>query len=193
MSSGVPPNPPGSWSEYSLPTVRFADGSYVMDSSAIAAELEARYPTPSLRLNRELEGKASAAMGQVFTGLVRYLLTKVDDIVAPEDLDWFKEDRARRFGMTIEEAFETEKELGPCLEAARPGMETCAEVLRANKVDQGPFILGSLPCYADFMMVASMQMLARLGGTMFEEFLGAAPDEMRKLYEACADWTRRQD
>jgi glutathione S-transferase len=191
--SGLKPNPPGSWSEYSVPTVRFPDGAYVMDSAAIAGELEARYPAPSLKLNSDLENEAQAAMSAVFMPLVPFLLMFAKNLVAPEDLDWFKADRAQRFGMTVEQAFETERDPAPILEAAKPGFEKCRNVLRVHKVDKGPYILGSEPCYADFYLVASTQMFNRAGERCWTEFSKAAPAELIELHDACRKWTARQD
>lgn len=164
-----------------------------MDSAAIATELEVRYPNPSLRLDPELEKEAQAAMGGVFMSLVPYLMQYAPNIVSPEDLEWFKADRAERFGMTVEEAFETEKDGAPYFEAAKPGFENCAKVLRSHKVDQGPFILGSQPCYADFYLVATMQMFTQMGEEGFAEFTKEAPPELKELHEACRKWTARQD
>lgn len=191
--SGLKPNPPGSWSDYSIPTVRFPDGSYLMDSAAIATELEARYPTPSLRLDPRLEKEAQDAIAEVFMRLVPYMLPYAPNMVAPEDVEWFKADRARRFGTTVEEAFDVEKDAAPYLAAAGPGFEKCAKVLQEHKVDQGPFILGSEPCYADFYLASTMQMFSRSGERTFAGFLEASPPEMRKLYEACQKWTTKQD
>lgn len=164
-----------------------------MDSAAIATELEARYPTPSLRLNPKLEKEAEDASWEVFHAVGHYFLPATPKIVAPEDIQWFKEDRARRFGMTIEDAFETEKDRAPFYEAAKPGFESCAKVLRDHKKDDGPFILGSEPSYADFYLVAFTQMFERAGGKWLEEYLNEAPPEVRELHEACQQWAKKQD
>lgn len=192
-TSGLKPNPPGSWADYTVPVIRFADGSTMMDSAVIANELESRYPEPSLRLDPDLEKEAQGAMGQVFMSLVPYLLPFSAQIVALEDLDWFKQDRAKRFGMTIDEAFHTNKDGSSYFEAANPGFEKVAQVLKAHKLDQGPFILGSQPCYADFYLVATVQMFSQIGEDGYGEFMNHAPPELRQLHEACRKWTARQD
>lgn len=191
--SGITPNPPGSWADYTVPVVRFADGSTVMDSAVIANELESRYPEPSLRLDSDLEKEAQGAMGEVFMSLVPYLLPLAAQIVALGDLDWFKEDRAKRFGMTVDEAFHTKKDGSSSFEAAKPGFERVAQVLKAHKLDQGPFILGSQVCYADFYLVATLQMFSQMGEDAYEEFMKHAPPELRQLHYACQKWTARQD
>lgn len=132
-------------------------------------------------------------MGEVFMSLVPYLLPLSAQIVALEDLDWFKEDRAKRFGMTIDEAFHTKKDGAPYFAAAKPGFEKVAQVLNAHKLDQGPFILGSQPCYADFYLVATLQMFSQVGVAGYEDFMKHAPPELRQLHEACQKWTLKQD
>lgn len=191
--SGLKPNPPCSWADYTVPVVRFSDGSTWMDSAVIANELESRYPEPSLRLNPNLEKEAQGAMGEVFMSLVPYLLPLSAQIVALEDMNWFKEDRAKRFGMTVDEAFHTHKDGSSYFEAAKPGFEKVVQVLKAHKIDQGPFILGSQPCYADFYLVATLQMFSQIGEEGYEEFIKYAPAELRQLHEACREWTVRQD
>lgn len=132
-------------------------------------------------------------MGEVFMSVIPYFMPVVPELVAPEDLEWFKADRAKRFGMTIEEAFETERDAAPIFAAARPGFEKCAKILRGHKLDKGPFILGSQPSYADFYLAATMQMFKRGGDKRFAAFMNEAPPEMRGLHEACQQWTTKQD
>lgn len=192
-TSGLQPNPPGSWADYTVPVVRLADASTVMDSAVIANELESRYPEPSLRLNPDLEREAQGAMGEVFISLVPYLLPLSAHIVALEDLDWFKEDRAKRFGMTVDEAFHTKKDGSAYFEAAKSGFEKVAQVLKVHKLDQGPFILGSQPCYADFYLIATLQMFSQVGEDAYQDFMKHAPPELLELHEACRKWTARQD
>lgn len=192
-SSGLKPNPPGSWSEYSVPTIRLPDGSYMMDSAVIAEKLESLYPAPSLHLNSTLEHEAQAAMMKVFVPLVPYLLAiATNKLVAPQDLDWFKSDRASRFGMTIEE-YETEKDPDIAYAGAKPGFEECKQVLTVHKKDEGPFILGSVPCYADFYLAATIQMYRRAGAEIFARFIQEAGPELKRLHEACEKWTLKQD
>lgn len=164
----------------------------MMDSAVIAAKLESLYPQPSLHLNSELENEAQAAMGAVFMSLVFYLAPSViRNLVAEEDVEWFKADRASRFNMTVEE-LETEKNADDAYAAARPAFVKCQEVLRRHKKDEGPFILGSKPSYADFYFISTMQMFRQSDQQLFERFLQEAGPEMRELYKACEKWTIQQ-
>lgn len=161
-----------------------------MDSEAIATELEARHPQPSLRRNPELEKEVNEARMGIFVAVIPYLaVMAVDNLVAPEDIEWFKADRAPRFGTTVDEMFGTKKEAAPFYAAAQPSFEKCAELLRKHKIDEGPFILGSEPCYGDFSLVALMQMFYQAGEHEWAKFIEACPVEMRRLHEACRPWT----
>jgi glutathione S-transferase len=143
-----------------------------MDSAVIAEKLESMYPEPSLHLNHSIEGEAEAAMMKVFMPLVPYLAgLGMERLVAPVDIDWFKKDRAQRFGMTVEE-LDTPKDADAAYVAAKPGLEECKKVLTSHKKDDGPFILGSTPSYADFYFMATMQMFNRAGPDMFDRFIG---------------------
>ncbi|KAF2168175.1 hypothetical protein M409DRAFT_21619 [Zasmidium cellare ATCC 36951] len=192
-SFGVEPHPPGSWSEFSVPTVRFPDGTYVMDSAAIAKELEYRYPSPSFRLNPKLEEEAHGAMGKVFMALAVPLMPYATEVVSLEDLEWFKTDRARRFGMTVEVAFDKSKDPVPHFVAAKPAFEECSRVLKAHKVDEGPFLLGSQPCYADFYFMTTLQMFHQSSKEGFALIMEYVPSELKNLFEACQKWTIKQD
>lgn len=164
-----------------------------MDSAKIASELESRYPTPSLRLNPDLEKEVGAAVGMIFMAVAPYFFYCAPNFVAPADLQWFKEDRSRRFHTTIEKAFETKKDPAPFFEAAKPGFAKLKEVLTKHKVDEGPFILGSKPCYADFTPVASIHMFSLAGEEAYTSFRNAAPKELLELYEASKQWTERDN
>lgn len=164
-----------------------------MDSAAIARHLESLQPQPSLHLSPELENEAQNAMGETFMALALYLAPAVvDGIVASEDLVWFKEDRAKRFGMTVEELM-TPKDGSAAFAAAQSGLDKCRRVLTEHQKDRGPFILGSVPCYADFYLVSSMQMFRQCSREIFEQFLEEAGQEMRDLYHACEGWTLKQN
>lgn len=164
-----------------------------MDSAVIAKKLEALYPTPSLHLNQSLEQEAQAAIMAVFVSLIPLMMSLgINKLIAPEDLEWFKQDRAKRFGMTVEELM-AEKDPDAAYTGAKAGFEKCKKVLTAHKKDDGPFILGSVPSYADFYLVSTMQMYKQAGPQLFDRFFEEAGPELRALFEACKKWTLRQD
>lgn len=164
-----------------------------MDSAKIAVELESRHPTPSLRLNPELEEEVADVTMKVFVALAPYFFYCTPNYIAPADVEWIKEDRAKRFNTTVEELFEKKRDPAPFFEAAKPKFEELREVLTKHKIDEGPFILGSKPCYADFIPVGQVQMFTRIGDEGYASYRDAAPRELLELYEACRKWTERQD
>lgn len=164
-----------------------------MDSAAIAEKLDSLYPDPPLRLNSGLEQEAQRAIMAVFVPLIPYVAAiGVDKLVAPEDVEWFKTDRAARFGMTVTELI-SPKDPDTAFSGAKEGFEDCKRVLTVHKHDKGPFILGSLPSYADFYVVATMQMYKQADPKLFGRFVQEAGPEMEALYEACEKWTLKQD
>lgn len=164
-----------------------------MESTAIAAEIEARYPEPSLRLDSKLQQEAQTAIDQVFIALVPALLPGTTSLVAAEDLEWFKADRAQRIGMTIEQAFEPQKDVSRHYAAVQPGFDACTKVLRDYKEEPGPFILGGKPCFADFIIAGVLRTVSRCGEEAFANFLKYAPTEFIELHEACSAWATKQD
>ena len=59
--------------------------------------------------------------------------------------------------------------------------------------DEGPFILGSEPSYADFMLIAGIHMFSFFPQEKFEKFLGMCQPEFRNLYQAGKVWVERDD
>lgn len=164
-----------------------------MDSAVIAAKLETLYPTPSLHFNVELEEQARNAVFEVFLPLVPYLSPfVVKNLVAPEDVEWFKADRAPRFGMTVEEMM-AGKDPEAAYAAAKTGFDKIRALLKEHKKDEGPFILGSVPCYADLCLVSTTHMLNLCLMEEFERFLREAGSELRDLYRACEKWMVKRD
>ncbi|CAK3737246.1 Hypothetical predicted protein [Lecanosticta acicola] len=196
LSSGLPPNPKPNWADYTVPMVRFPDGSFVMDSAQIAPKLEALQPeAPSLLLNRSLEEEVQKALNEgfmpVFPSLCRRLCERV---VAGEDGEWFEKDRAARFGMSLAE-LEAQKGGDSAWEAARPGLQKLCAVLKKYKKDEGPFCLGSQPSYADMIVVAMLHMFKdkRIGDDVYERFVKTGGEELGELYEAARPWLMKVD
>ena len=63
---------------------------------------------------------------------------------------------------------------------------------RPHKRDEGPFILGSQVCYADFMAASVVEVFRRVEDGAFERMCGAV-DGLKELHEGCAPWFRRND
>lgn len=185
---GVQPAPEGSMSQYSLPTIQFPnDGHFTMDSAIIAAELEQLHPSPSMHLNPDLEAEAQRALGMISFPLLPVLMPRVGrDIIEEDSIPLFRSGREKRFGMPLEE-WEVKKGGEPAWSAAAPGLAALKALLTDKKKDDGPFILGSQVCYADFMVVALLEGLRRIGQDIFDRIV-SHDESFVRLHDACKKW-----
>ena len=201
IRSGIPPNPEGSFAAYTAPVVRFLDGSYIMESSDIAKKLEATHPEPSLRLDDALQEQAQDVFNQVIFPMAAFIFSRVHHvIITDEEKDWFREDRERRARamlgrdrITLEE---WDQEAGgvDAFKNLGPGMEQLAKFLKEHKQDDGPFILGSKPCYTDLIIAGLIEAYRRIGAAegAFDKFTTSVPG-LAEHYEACRPWLKRNN
>lgn len=131
-----------------------------MESSQIIERLEAACPTPSLRLNDELQQKAQDISNQIIFPMVAFLFNRIySHVITEEEKEWFRKDRESRaaamLGRDHISLEEWERETGgkASFKASEPGMAELSKFLKEYKKDYGPFILGSQVCYADLLVV----------------------------------------
>ena len=192
--SGIQPHEAaasGQISPYTVPAIQMMDGTYVMDSAAIASELEGLHPNPSLHLDNGFPAKLGPILGKAAGPLVPVFMPRIGrDMIVDESYDWFQEARGKRFGMPLDD-LEKSKGGDQAWEAARPGIIELKEFVGAHKQDDGPFILGSKVCYADFLVASMMEALRRIGDDLYESLVKVAGDDsLRQLHEACQQWMR---
>ena len=87
---------------------------------------------------------------------------------------------------------EAEKGGDAAWEAAKAGFKHMADLLTNNKKDEGPFIMGSTPCYGDWVIVAAVQMFKAFDEESGERFVRQEP-AVRKMYEASKQWVEKDD
>lgn len=188
-SLGVPPNATGF--EYTVPTVRFTCGTLVTDSATIAAELEARFPSPSLHRDPELEAKADEAAHVTAMALFANYLPRIGrNLITTSSIPTFEKTREKLFGMSLTD-LERTKGGEKAWQAAEPGFVATKAILNEHKKDDGPFILGSQVCYADFVIAATFLAAKRAGHDMFDRII-SWDSCFKALYEACEAWTHDQ-
>ena len=210
--SGLPPNDPndpGYSTDYSSPAIRYADGSYEMDSWHIIQKLEKQYPTPSLHLDDPIVEKLRTIT--IVKPLVPHLIPKVPRLLLSKvSADYFYLTREEAFGKPLEqvEREATEEQW----EEMKPIAQEIGNLLREKS---GPFFLGdtsksavrlccfSTTClcshtdecavsYADVIFVTYLKFLERLDADIFERYLALDP-EFPKVYDACKEWLARED
>jgi hypothetical protein len=138
MSSGIPPNKKGA--EYTIPTVRLANETYLMDSFPIAGALEMAYPTPSLHLDWEKLPDVIEKTQQLSETTTPWWKAKVPrNLLLPRSAEYFSRTRQQRYNMPLEQL---EKELGTEERwvEAKPIAEELGAILKASG---GPYYKGS--------------------------------------------------
>jgi glutathione S-transferase len=126
----------------------------VHDSTAIADYLEEHYPDrPSLFGGEVGRGLASFVQNWTETvlqpGLIRLVLLDIYRHIGPADQAYFREDREKRFGMTLED-FVGDR-------AARlPQFRASLDPLRRT-VERQNFVSGKAPSYADYIVFGAFQ------------------------------------
>ena len=136
-SFGLPPNEQGT--PYTIPTIRDANGRYIMDSRKIAFELEKQYPEPSLHLESPVLPKVEACVLKAVTPLRAAFMPPIPrNLLNTASIEYFERTREARFGMPLRQ---WEKEHGgdKAWEEVTPALKEAGDMLRANG---GPFLLG---------------------------------------------------
>jgi glutathione S-transferase len=190
---GIPPNPEGSFAAYTSPTIRLPDGSYVMDSLAIADKLEELYPDPPLYHDFDLEETMRKHLSDLFWPIAAEFGPRIPRNILQEPAkSWFTEDRERRFGVSLEQF---EKDNGG--EKAWPGIAEALEKIKMfyreeKKEGEGPFLRGSQVSYADFLFVATMECMKRLNNETWRRMI-EYDEAFGRLDRECEKWTVRDD
>ena len=136
-SFGLPPNEEGT--PYTIPTIRDANGRYIMDSRKIAFALEEQYPEPSLHLDSPVLPKVEACVAKAVMPLRAVILPPTPrNLLNTASAEYFERTREARFGMPLRQ-FEKEQGGDKAWEEATPALKEAGELLRANG---GPFVLG---------------------------------------------------
>lgn len=190
VKTGVSPNTSGQGSAYTVPTIRLPNGTCIRDSAVIAQKLEELYPSPSLYHDANLQAKTEQAIGAIAGPLLPIYMSLIHRrVIVESSIPYFLETREKRFGMSLEK-FEQSKGGEQAWKAAEPGFKLVSALLTEHKRDNGPFILGTQLCYADFIIAAMAESIRRIDMAMYERCLTYA-NKFGELHEACKQWTEK--
>ncbi|KAL8718597.1 MAG: hypothetical protein Q9225_004282 [Loekoesia sp. 1 TL-2023] len=188
-SLGIPPNPSGIMSAYTVPTIRLPSGAYITDSKKIAAVLEEKYPSPPLHLDAPQLAKVEELFSALVVLIRGITLPKTPRAILNEkSLKYYHDTRSKRFGMPMDQ-FEREKGGDAAWEEARPIVAQIGELLKEKG---GPFVLGETVSYADFILVGALHFFKKLGEGVYERFVEMEP-ALGRLYDASEQWLYRDD
>ncbi|OQN96732.1 hypothetical protein B0A48_17156 [Cryoendolithus antarcticus] len=187
-SFSIPPNPAGSLAAYSSPAVRMPDGTYIMDSRAIADALEKLHPEPSLHLESECVEKVQKLVLELWDALRPIAMPRIPTtVLSPASAEYFERTRAVRFGMTLTELGKSDQAGPKAWENARSGIAAMKAVLEEHK---GPYVLGKEASYGDLIWAGFWHMMSRLSEDrdLIEGFRKQGGDVFDRHFDACKQW-----
>ncbi|KAK7430185.1 hypothetical protein QQZ08_003370 [Neonectria magnoliae] len=185
----VPLNPStGSWT---IPTVKFPDGTYLMDSRKIASRVEELYPEPPVHLDSPTLAKLESIIPHLMTALRPiYFLSVPRELLNEGGVKHWYATRPKMAGMPLEQL---EKEHGgqQAWDASQPIVHEIEALLKEDQ--EGPFFLGKAVSYADFVWAGFLLFMQRNGG--IDDLYKVCGDVQlhKDLLEATAPWHKRND
>ncbi|KAL1607688.1 hypothetical protein SLS60_002623 [Paraconiothyrium brasiliense] len=186
---GLPPNDPNDrdyFTDYTSPAIRYADGTYAMDSWKIVTELEKQYPTPSLHLDHPIVEKLRSL--PVVMPIISHLLPKVPkNLLSNVSAEYFYLTREASYGKPLTQMEAEAKE--EAWEEMKPVAKEIGDLLRE---EGGPFFLGETVSYADVIFVTFLKFMEVLDEGIFQRYLALDPT-FAKVYEASKKWVARED
>ncbi|KAL1791839.1 hypothetical protein ACET3X_009590 [Alternaria dauci] len=191
-SLGIPPNPkdaPGYSSDYTIPAIKHANGTYQMDSWPIALELEKQYPTPSLHLDDPIVVRIRDHIPKIIGPLRPLLIPQVPVVMLNKpSADYYYETREKMFGKPLEQV-EKDANAEECWEKAAAPAKEMGDLLRKNG---GLYFLGQTVSYADFILVSMLHFIRRINEDYFRRVL-ALDDTFPNVFEASKQWLEKED
>ena len=176
---------------YTIPTVQFPDGTFVMDSIKIAHAIEQAYPSPSLRLDSPYLPRVDALTTTALNTLLPNIADRIPKAVLnPASVAHWYATREAAIGKPTDQ-FEREAGGAKAYDAARDVLAQVTALLKENA--DGPFFEGKEVGYADFVWAGFFECLKRVGEDIYEEAMQRTGDRSvhEKQLEALKPWMER--
>ncbi|KAK0731956.1 putative glutathione S-transferase [Lasiosphaeris hirsuta] len=190
LESHLPPNEKGT--DYTIPTIRLPDDTYVMDSRKIADAINARYPSPPLTLDSPALARIEALKPQIM-GKIRgaYQVGVYRRLLGDASKPYWRRTRKLIAALTPEQLEGGE---GPEWKWAEAGPLLAEVTALLGESEGGPFFLGGEVSYVDFVWASFLLFLQTIGEDVLEAALAHAGDAKvhRDLLEAVGPWTQRR-
>ena len=182
----------GNW-PYTIPAIKFPDGTWAQDSRKIADLIEERYPERPVHLDSPYQARIEAAVPKTVMPLMAIAINQVPcRLLNQRSVDYWLVDRAKMVGCDVAQ-FEAEKGGEPAYVAAEAGLKDVTDMLKENP--DGPFFGGKDLCYADFVWVGALYFFKRIGEDFYENIMKHTSD--RKVHDdllkAAEPWLKRGD
>ncbi|KAI1809956.1 thioredoxin-like protein [Poronia punctata] len=175
--------------EFTVPTVRMPDGTYIMNSSKIAQVLEELYPSPSLPPTSPVQQRYFDTLSPAYDALEPVKFSFVPRRILNEvNYPYWRKTRSENIGKPISDA-----ELEQVFKAASPSLQAVTAMLKEN--EDGPFFLGATITFTDVIHLGFLVMMRRIGEDIFRSVLEASgdPELHLRFLEAVKPWTERDD
>jgi len=182
-NSCIPPNTSGM--EYTSPAIRLPDGTYIMDSFAIAQKLESLHPTPSLHLDSPYQSRIEEFLPTMVNQVRPIFMPLVPQkFLNPRSKEYFISTREKALGMPLEQYAKNAKQ---GFTNVKPYAKELGDMYAEN---DGPFLMGKEVCYADIMVLGWLRMFDRLGevSKIFEMEGG---EKLKDVYQTTGKWFER--
>ncbi|KAJ6031346.1 hypothetical protein N7540_002078 [Penicillium herquei] len=188
-SSGLPL--PESEMKYTVPAIQHVpSNTYMMGSDPISEFLESNYPEPALNIVSELGTKIQTQARTVAWSTFRNsVMPREYAIFSSRSQEFFRRTREATLGHPLEDLLEGDRE-EENWRAIDPDMQKVNTLLLTNS-EQGPFILGENPSYADFFIAGVLQCARTVEETVFQRFVQYPGFD--QVYNACLPFMEKKD
>ncbi|KAF5020101.1 hypothetical protein F66182_7864 [Fusarium sp. NRRL 66182] len=176
---------------WTIPTVRFPDGTYIMDSNKILERIEKEHPEPSVHSDSPVLSKLFEIMPKIMKSIQPIYLNAVPErLLNDKSLPYWHETRTGMVGMPLDQYYE-ENGGQQAWDGAKEPLHEVEALLKDNS--DGPFFLGKTPSYADFVWAGLLIFLRRC--EVIDELYKISSDSQihKDLLEATAPWHKRND
>ncbi|EKJ78558.1 hypothetical protein NXS19_000930 [Fusarium pseudograminearum] len=188
LESHISANPAtGTWT---IPTVKFPDGTYIMDSAKILERVEKDYPEPSVHKDSPVLAKLFEIMPNIMGALRPIYFTHVPKHILNENsVPYWQETRSEAAGEPLDELYKRDGE--KAWDKAKPHVQDVEALLKENS--EGPFFLGKTPSYADFVWGGFLIFMQR--NQIIDEVYKISGDAQlhKNVLEALAPWHKRNN
>ncbi|CAG9986548.1 unnamed protein product [Clonostachys byssicola] len=179
--------------EYTLPTIHLLkDDTYIMDSLKIARHIEAIHPEPPLYLDSPLIDQLWQHLRGVLIAIqpihIHLIATR---LLSEKSTPYFFETREKDIGKSTAEWYREHE--GTAWEKSTPHFSAITALLKET---DGPFFMGGVVSYVDFIWAAVLLFFKTLGDDVFANVLKASGDDgesFKALLEAVQPWSARND
>ncbi|GAW11614.1 hypothetical protein ANO14919_009610 [Xylariales sp. No.14919] len=179
--------------EFTVPTVKMPDGTYIMDSMVIAREIEKQHPSPPLYVDSPLRQRYIDYLSPAWVQLRPEILSAVPNRLLNEvNHPYWRETRSQHLGMDLDQ-FVRENNGKHIYKAAAPHLQNITAMLKEN--DKGVFFMGDTISFVDFTHAGFLVMFRAMGEDIFQPLLEATgdPELHLKFLEALKPWLERDD